>query len=364
MKLIKIIKRGINYLGNNDIDLRIRLLFFLEYAALFACIIGTIAMVAFATSIKILIPNFVLIAFCLVGIYLSHVKKKYDAASFCIIGGCSYIALPYMYFTAGGFKSGMPVWFVFAVVFTCLMMRGRLRRVMPVLCVAISIDCLLISHYYPDTVIPLASQDAEFWDLLQSYIIVSVVICISLMIYIASYDRQRKSLEQKSIELKRAMYTDSLTGIANRHAYYDDTNEFSDKFKENLVLVAMDINGLKTVNDTEGHAAGDELIKAATGIMVDAYAGYGKIYRTGGDEFVAILDYENCDAEKLKDIIDTTIKNQNEKNGTSISIATGIAVWNDNRDKNYFELEKLADSVMYKNKSEFYKNAGRDRRKR
>lgn len=160
------------------------------------------------------------------------------------------------------------------------------------------------------------------------------------------------------------MYTDALTGIANRRAYYDDSREFTEgKYQDDLVLVAMDVNGLKAVNDSIGHAAGDELIKNAAEIMVDAYSKYGKIYRTGGDEFVALLYCNDKDAGMIEDIINTTIKYTNEKNGRKVSIAVGVAVWKENKDKQYFELEKLADSIMYQNKSKYYRESGLDRRK-
>lgn len=161
------------------------------------------------------------------------------------------------------------------------------------------------------------------------------------------------------------MYTDALTGIANRHAYYNDSLAFTEgKYQDNLILVAMDVNGLKTVNDSMGHAAGDELIKNAAEIMVDAYSKYGKIYRTGGDEFVALLFCDDKDATMIEDIMNTTIKYTNEKNGRNISIAVGVVVWKENKDKQYFELEKLADSIMYQNKSRYYRENGLDRRKR
>lgn len=63
---MKYIKQGIEYLKDQNIEIRMRMLFFLEYAVLLASIIGTIVMCLFATSIVVLIPNFVLIFMCLV----------------------------------------------------------------------------------------------------------------------------------------------------------------------------------------------------------------------------------------------------------------------------------------------------------
>lgn len=49
------------------------------------------------------------------------------------------------------------------------------------------------------------------------------------------------------------------------------------------------MNGLKTVNDTKGHAAGDELIKGAADCLALSVGNKGKVYRTGGDEFMAVV---------------------------------------------------------------------------
>lgn len=362
---MKLFAKGIDFLKNQNIDIRIRMLFLLEYAVLFAGIIGTFVMVIFATSIMVLIPNFVLIFICIIGIYLSHYQKKYDLSSITIVCGCAFIALPYMFFTAGGNRSGMPIWFLFGVIFISLMLRGKSRIVMPIIFIIVAIACMLMNYFYPDMVIPLKDEQAEFFDMMQSFALVSVIVSICIYIYISAYDKQRQLLLKQSQELKKITYTDALTGIANRHAYYDASREFVDgEYKNDLILVAMDVNGLKVINDSRGHAAGDELIKNAAAIMVDAYSKYGTIYRTGGDEFIALLMCEDKDAQKIEEIMNTAIKYTNEKNGSNISVAIGVAVWKDNSEKNYFELEKLADSIMYENKSRYYRESGVDRRKR
>lgn len=365
MKIVNALKRGLNYLKNQNIELRIRMLFFLEYAAFFACIIGTIAMIYFVTSPIVLVPNFILVFICMIGIYLSQYKKKYNLAAVFIVGGCAYIALPFMFFTAGGNKSGMPIWFLFGVIFTCMMLDGILRIIMSGLSILISVTCMLIGYHNPNLVLPLENEQSEFMDMLQSFALVSIIVCICLLIFIYAYDKQKQILLIQQKELKKFMYTDALTGIANRHAYYDDTRQYSEGlFQENLILVAMDVNGLKSVNDSKGHAAGDELIKSAAGIMMDAFSKYGKVYRTGGDEFMAILFCEDCDAEKYADLLSTVTNYVNGKMDSDISIAVGVVTWKLNQDKNFFELEKMADVLMYQNKSKFYRESGIDRRKR
>ena len=58
------------------------------------------------------------------------------------------------------------------------------------------------------------------------------------------------------------------------------------------MYISIDLNGLKRVNDTYGHVAGDELIRAAADCMKNSFNEYGKIYRIGGDEFAVIITEE------------------------------------------------------------------------
>jgi diguanylate cyclase (GGDEF)-like protein len=96
-------------------------------------------------------------------------------------------------------------------------------------------------------------------------------------------------------EIERLIYvarSDSLTGLANHRAFQDDLSEAIEQRNTAGVpfaLLAFDLDGLKRVNDVDGHQAGDAYIKAAATCIRDAIGDAGSVYRTGGDEFMAIL---------------------------------------------------------------------------
>lgn len=69
---------------------------------------------------------------------------------------------------------------------------------------------------------------------------------------------------------------------------------------DDFVYASIDVNGLKIVNDEIGHAAGDELIKGAAKCMKEVIGSYGKVYRTGGDEFVSIFFASKEQLETIK----------------------------------------------------------------
>ncbi len=360
---MNLLKRGIKYLQNPEIDIRLRLLFLMEYAILAACLIEGFLVVFLVSDLFVLIPNIIMTVTCLIGIYLSQVMKKYDLAVNVIIIGCAYITLPFMFFTAGGIMSGMPLWFAFGVIFSCMMSKGKAKIVMPGIALCVFIACLIVSRFYPETVIPLENDNAVFFDLIQSFAMVCIMTCICLMVYLNTYDRQRSLLEYQRHELQRILNTDAMTGISNRRAYYDEANKYTQSgYTKDLVLLAMDVNGLKKINDTLGHSAGDTFIKTAANIICKAFEKYGNIYRTGGDEFVAILNCNDSEIIRLNDLLEKSINDSEEKFADEITIAIDIVSWNEQSNLPFSEIEKLADSRMYENKSEFYKNNGLNRR--
>ncbi|MCR5511410.1 MAG: diguanylate cyclase [Lachnospiraceae bacterium] len=93
-----------------------------------------------------------------------------------------------------------------------------------------------------------------------------------LLLELRKISRSRLEEEQeKSNSFKSMANTDSLTGIRNKHAISDAEAALNHKIKEKeidkLAIVVCDINGLKYVNDTQGHAAGDKLIIAACKVI-------------------------------------------------------------------------------------------------
>ena len=158
---------------------------------------------------------------------------------------------------------------------------------------------------------------------------------------IDSIDR-RESHEK----LHRLSFEDTLTSVYNRNKFNQDIEEYHQKPVEDIGVAYFDINGLKEVNDTKGHAAGDKLVKnAATGINS---VFIGDTYRIGGDEFVVITTHIKKDV--FEQNVQDAIKNLNE-NGISVSFGTS---WEQSSDRIEKQLS-TADHLMYENKLSYYK---------
>ncbi len=154
--------------------------------------------------------------------------------------------------------------------------------------------------------------------------------------------------------LKKMGLTDNLTGIGNRHAM----NMLEAELKEPapLGLVFCDISGLKHINDTLGHCAGDEYIQNACEIMKRLFPSE-KLFRIGGDELLAVLT-NTSEAE----VDEKTAALKSELERSSIAMAVGSAFGiTDGGGMGRLLLE--AETKMYRDKTDYYRRSGRERRR-
>ena len=357
------VKHAIEYLNDQSVDIRIRMMYFLEYAALAVCFIGSVFMILLKQPMSTMFPNIFLFINSFIGIYLSKYKKKYDLALCFLMFASANVTLPWMFFVAGGNNSGMQIWFIFGVLVMCMLSRGRQRILFVFFTIIEDVACICIGEFYPKTVMALNGERAVFIDQLQSFSIVCICLTAMLIIYIITYDIQRKKLEEQSLEMKRIMYTDALTGMYNRYAYYDEISRYTDySTATDLIVVAMDVNGLKKVNDEQGHSAGDEYICGAADVIGAAVGDNGNVFRTGGDEFIALLHCGKAGAQIFEASLNRNIAALDNPITANMTIAVGIAGWCEMQDVAFDELEKAADARMYENKALYYRKNGIDRR--
>ena len=161
----------------------------------------------------------------------------------------------------------------------------------------------------------------------------------------------RKSAQTEVME--KLAFNDGLTGLLNRLAFTQEENRIKEKESGKYVLVQLDINFLKTVNDNYGHSEGDRYIITAAEIISESFSKYGKCFRIGGDEFFAILSGKDPekDFEAGLLVFDKLVKEYNENNELPVplQIAHGKSVYVPGKDT-LEEAEKVADKLMYERK--------------
>lgn len=164
-------------------------------------------------------------------------------------------------------------------------------------------------------------------------------------------------VEQRLNEAIKLANTDALTKVKNITAYTDKVAELDrtlmgDK-KIKLGMVMCDINDLKKENDTYGHDVGDMYIKNCCKIICSVFA-HSPVYRIGGDEFVVVLcdaDYKNREMlmSQLRGMVSAAMKIDSTENGKA-SFASGMAIYDPNKNQSVGSIVREADMQMYRNK--------------
>lgn len=164
---------------------------------------------------------------------------------------------------------------------------------------------------------------------------------------------QIEEIQEAELGSARQMaYTDPLTNVKNKNAYIEDISgierRIEDKVLKDFGIVVFDVNGLKLVNDTKGHEAGDKHIQEACKIICRHFK-HSPVYRIGGDEFVVFLigdDYSHH--KEILDNFDITIQD-NIRDG-KVVISSGYAQFNKDEDHNFLSIFERADQKMYERK--------------
>ncbi|MGN0352810.1 MAG: diguanylate cyclase domain-containing protein [Roseburia sp.] len=188
------------------------------------------------------------------------------------------------------------------------------------------------------------------------------LVMMGIVFFIMSI-RERKA-SKELMERRKISITDDMTGLFNRRAYEEDCMKIQENnLVPKITMIMMDVNGLKAINDTYGHMAGDELIIGASKCIQTSLGKHGKVYRTGGDEFVVLLE---CTKSQLNDMLQTFEHITGSWKGTyqcELSISKGIVVAKEHEDLTFDEMKELADKLMYEDKDEYYRRTGKVRRK-
>jgi len=177
-------------------------------------------------------------------------------------------------------------------------------------------------------------------------------------------EREKSHIIAENEKLNRVAHTDELTGIRNRRGFMDDGNEmmrYSERMGLSGFVIYCDMDGLKKINDTYGHDAGDRAITAEAKILEASFRKNDIVARIAGDEF-AVIGQGLTEAvfERIRRVIDTECRRWTEKNGAPfrLSISMGYVKFPD--EKLGYKLSNLmaeADSSLYMDKRKHHAEA-------
>lgn len=161
-------------------------------------------------------------------------------------------------------------------------------------------------------------------------------------------------------DLNSKAYRDALTGVKNKGAFDISSHKLNDVIllsepgnPAEFAIVMMDCNDLKRINDQLGHDKGDIYLRTACMFICKIFA-HSPVFRLGGDEFAAILQKD--DFFRREELLEHFHSRAAEVNATAehqwerISIAIGMAVYDQNLDPDVENVLRRADEIMYEDK--------------
>ena len=182
----------------------------------------------------------------------------------------------------------------------------------------------------------------------RTILMATAMFAFALFIIVANYSYMRSRTKESEAIANR----DAMTGVKSKYAHINKEKEIDQQISEGTMkafaVVVCDVNGLKYINDTYGHKAGDDYIRQACAMICEEFA-HSPVFRVGGDEFVAITlgrDYESRD-ELMADFHKKVEANLGTDNAI---VAAGISDYIPGTDTSYHAVFARADEKMYQRK--------------
>lgn len=204
-----------------------------------------------------------------------------------------------------------------------------------------------------------SSDKGYFRGAFLSTALMHALLCIVMLVIIF---KAMQYASENTKKLHTASFIDGPTGLFNKRAFEDFKEHMKQvKIPVYFTVMTADLNGLKRINDTLGHEAGDELIREGGKALQSVIEDYGAVYRTGGDEFIGLFNAPPDELESIKNRIAERTAAHRGKYVDSISVSLGFAASIENPELSLDDLVKLSDERMYKDKEAYYQNTGNRR---
>ena len=150
-----------------------------------------------------------------------------------------FLIFPFLFFSGGGYRSGMPSFFIFAVVFTVIMIEGARRTLLTILEIALYLACFLIAWFRPETVDPFHTEADMAIDIIVSCLLSTIVLAIAIYQHIIVYDRKQKELQKAN---------DALSGLNRMKTEF--LQDIKHEIKNPLLVISLGTDSIHQFIDT------------------------------------------------------------------------------------------------------------------
>jgi signal transduction histidine kinase len=202
---------------NKQLDFRVRLFNVLAMGGTVISLAMALAGIVTQVGLGNITVNFISAFLSYALLCYSQRTGRYQLCYFITIVVIFLGLFPVMFFTAGGYNSGMPSFFVFAVAFTILMLKGKKAIIMSVLEIILYIAICIIAFRYPEMVNAWGTEQELLTDVIVGFVSVSAVLGTMLFLHFKLYNEQQKQLTEQNVLLEQLnqMKTEFLGNVSH-----------------------------------------------------------------------------------------------------------------------------------------------------
>ena len=171
-------------------------------------------------------------------------------------------------------------------------------------------------------------------------VIGATVSALFVALFRRNVKQQREELIERNRKLSDVVYLDALTGAKNRYAFRSDIKQYVNK---PIILMIMDIDNFKEINDTYGHVNGDKTLSRFANDLSEMF-GHENTYRYGGDEFLVLSEK---DKDEFKELLEDLKQLLSSDKGIQVRFSAGFVNGTINEKVDYNKLIKAADKNLY-----------------
>lgn len=289
-----------------NINLQKRLFWKLVITGCIANAVGFLSnVIMFGMNLPTIVCGVCVLVIMLCGVAGIHYEKQKTAAAVMVLM-LSLGEFPFLVYVYG---ANMGVYLVLGIVALAILCPRPYHIPAIVLSILIDIAVIIVSFLYPCTIGEM-DKGGQIGTILCSYVIVALSVTSMLCNLISEYKRQRTHLLQVSKDLEYAATRDALTGVYNRGYLIHTLKQWMAEESKHFIVVLVDVDNFKSINDTYGHVYGDEVLTEFARLMKQEICGKGIVARYGGEEFMLL--FENSDYQAALDTLERIKKGLEE----------------------------------------------------
>ncbi|MEA5011072.1 MAG: HAMP domain-containing sensor histidine kinase [Angelakisella sp.] len=279
------LKQFINTFFGAGLDFRVRLFNVLAMGGTVISLAMALVGIAVETGLGNIIANFISAVLSFWLLCYSQRTGKYQLCYTITIVAIFLVLFPVMFFTAGGYNSGMPSFFVFAVAFTILMLEGKKAIVMSIMEILLYLAICIIAFCYPELVNPWNSEQELLTDVMVGFVSVSAVLGTMLYIHFKLYNEQQKKLDEQNHILERAS-----------HEKTEFLSNTSHEMRTPLTVISVNVQTVAEILEDMGDTVKDG---EATELLQNAQQEIMRLARMVGGTLTLAAMSENTDKKAV-----------------------------------------------------------------